>query len=477
MWPFRRKSGPVKGTKSASFLMGLGFTRGNLTNAGYRELADEGYAQNAVANACINRVANSVASINRKLYQKGKDGKLDEIKSHPLLDLLNRPNPTQSGDEFTRALVSYYLIAGNSYLFGNGIDPAKSKPKPPTEIQLLNPGQVKVEPGDTLFPKYFEYKPAPNKTTQYPVEQVNGRSAVLQLKTFNPINPWYGLSPMLAAAYGIDINNAGQKWNKRLLDNDCRPSGALMVKGADGKTTAELTDDQYNRLNEMIRDQYTGSDNAGKPLLLEGGLEWVQMSMNPKDIDWSKGKIASALDICMVYGVPPQLIGIPGSQTFANYEQAVLSFWTETVIPLYDWIYDAYNRWLVPLYGDDLVLGYDSDSIDALEPMRKQKFDRVQKAEFMTLDEKRRATGMDSFPHKLGQSLLLTGRGVLLGEDGSIVALGINQNVDSVNDPLTDTYEGPAKVPPDAPAKHRDWLIKQGYTPERADRLTKLVYG
>jgi HK97 family phage portal protein len=488
--PFSRRSkadNPVAAVKSASFLFGMGAGRGTLSNANYELLASEGYASNAVVNACINRIANSIASVNRKLYHKSKGGKLEEVAEHPLLDLLANPNPTQSGDEFMRALVAYYLISGNSYVLGNGIDPMKRQPKPPSELQLLIPGKVKVEKGDGLFPKFFEYKPTADQVIQYPVEQVSGRSALLHLKTFNPLNQWYGLSPMLAAAFGIDINNAGQKWNKKLLDNDCRPSGAMVVKGADGKPQ-ELTDDQYTRLKEMIAAHYSGAENAGRPMLLEGGLEWQQMSMNPKDMDWDKGKTASALDICMTYGVPPQILGIPGSQTYANYEQANLSFWTDTVIPLHDWAQDAFNRWLTPLYGEEFMLGYDKDSIEALEPRRKEKFARVQQAEFMTIDEKRHATGMDDFPHKLGEALLLSGRGVLLGADGSIVALGINQNVDPVNDPLTDTYQAPkpgspqltdqsGTPPPDAASKHRAWLVQEGYTPERAERLTMLVYG
>jgi hypothetical protein len=331
---------------------------------------------------------------------------------------------------------------------------------------------------------------------QYPVNQINGRSAVMQFKTFNPLNAWYGLPPMLAAAYGIDIHNGGNHWNKKLLDNDGRPSGALQVMGSDGKP-GMLTDDQYARIKEMVDEQYSGANNAGRPLLLEGGLEWKQMSVNPKDMDFLKAKDSSARDIGLVFGVPSQLLQIPGDSTFANFEQATLSFWSDTVIPLMCWFLEGFNRWLTPLYGDDLYLWYDEESIAALEPRRKEKFSRVQAAEWMTIDEKRRATGMDDFPHNLGKSLLLTGRGVLLGEDGSIVPLGGNENVDSIDDPLTDTYQGKPKVDPNAPAepgdpepeakpgdpeplaaaKHRAWLVKQGYTEERADRLTKLVYG
>ncbi len=480
MWPFSRKASlPVTGSKSASFLLGMGAYRGTLTKAEYDTLATEGYDGNAIAHACIGKIASAIASIEPKLYEKGGKGKLNEIDTHPLLDLITNPNPTQSGKEFMRHLVSYYLLSGNSYVLGNGINPDSRKP--PTELQLLNPGKMKVNPGDFFFPKSFEYKPDPMKpATIFPVEQVEGGSAVMQFKTFNPLNPWYGISPLMAAAFGVDIFNGGQKWNKRLLDNEARPSGALTMKAADGKP-ANLSDDQFFRLQEMIDSQFSGANNAGKPLLLEGGMEWQQLSMSNKDMDFLNAKHSAARDIGLVFGVPSQMLQIPGDSTFANFEQATLSFWTDTVIPLACQFLEGFNRWLTPLYGDKLYLWYDEESISALEPRRKEKFARVQAAEFLTIDEKRRAVGQDNFPHKLGESLLLSGRGVLLGADGSIVALAINANVDSANDPLTDGYEGPAKVPPNPaqppPAKHKAFLIAQGYTIERAERLTKLVYG
>jgi HK97 family phage portal protein len=386
-----RKSAPA--TKSASFFLGMpaGTFMGN--SATYQTLANEGYAANAIVNACVTRIANSIASVDLQVYKK-KGAKLVKQEAHPLLNLLENPNPAQSGDEFIRHFVSYYLVGGDSYVLGNGIDPNRMKSKPPTELQLLNPGKVQVKPGSGFFPAAYEYRPSPSSLMVYPVNPINGNSSVLQVKTFNPLNPWNGLPPMVAAAYGVDIFNSGQKWNKRLLDNDARPSGALKITGSDGKPM-NLSDEQHQRLKEQIDSQFSGSNNAGRPLLLEGGLEWQEMSMNAKDMDFLQGKYSSARDIGLVYGVPSQLLGIPGDSTFANYEQATLSFWTDTVIPLLVLILESFNRWLTPLYGDDLYLWFDEDSIAALEPRRKQKAERIQAAAYLTINEKRRAMGLD----------------------------------------------------------------------------------
>ena len=500
---FKRKAPPAKpgrvasfllsgASKATSFMITAGTTRSQMSPALFDQMAVEGYSTNAIVYRCINIIADSCAQIDIKLYKKDAKGKKTEVTDHPILDLLKQPNPAQGGDEFTRTCFTYYLIGGNNYIYGNGIDPMARAPKPPTELQILHPREMKVLPGATLFPQGFEYKPAPDKVFQYPVDQVSGRCAILHQRTVNPLNKWYGLSPMIAGAYGIDINNSGQRWNKRLLDNEARPSGALTVKSPDGKTSQTLDEDSYRRLQEQIEDQFMGADNAGRPLLLEGGLEWIPLSMNNKDMDFQKGKDSSANDIGLIYGVPPQLLGIPGSQKYSNYEQAKLAFWVDTVIPLFKWYLDGYNRWLLPLYGDEsLELGYDQDKLDALEPMRKDKSARVQLAEFMTIDEKRNAMGMDDFPHKLGQSLLLTGRGVLLGADGSIVALAINANNTPDQDPLLDgngavlpkpaapNVADPAQSVPN-PAKARkyfEFLKSQGVDEIRAKRLSRMLYG
>lgn len=394
MWPFRRKDTAPTSGKSGTFFFALGAGKAGLTGADYDRLAVEGYAQCVIAFACINRVAAAVASVDLHLYKRGRNGKLTKVENSELIRLMENPNPAQSGREFMRALSSYQQLSGNAYVFGNGIDPFKRNGKPPQELQLLNPGKVKVEPGPGLFPKQYDYRPNQTAVTVFPVDQVTGRSAILHLKSFNPLNNWYGMSALNAAALGVDIHNGGQQWNKRLIENGARPSGALVVQGADGKSTT-LSDDQYARLKEMIDDQFTGASNAGRPMLLEGGLDWKEMSLNPKDMEFLEGKHSAARDIALAFGVPPQLLGIPGDSTYANYSEAKLAFWTDTVLPQLGWTLDAFNRWLTPLYGENLFLWYDEDMVPALEPVRKAKGERINAASYMTINEKRRAMGLD----------------------------------------------------------------------------------
>lgn len=395
MWPFRRKaaaSAAPPELKSATYFVTLGAGKAGLNGAAYDRIAAEGYNECVIAFDCINRIASAVASVEWQLYRKTK-GKLVRVESHKLLDLIERPNPSQSGPEFRQWLVSYHRLAGNAYVLGNGLEGSVIRTSQPRELVLLNPGKVRIEPGKGFFPAFYEYKDASTRL-EYPVDQISGKSAVLHLKTFNPLNAWYGLPPLSAAALSADIHTGGQKWNKRLIENGARPSGALVVTGPDGKP-ATLAEDQYIRVKQMIDEQFSGPINAGRPMLLEGGLDWKEMSLNPKDMEFLEGKHSAARDIALAFGVPPMLLGIPGDNTYSNMQEAKTAFWTDTLIPLLCSILEGFNRWLTPLYGEDLYLWYDPEQIDALEPLRKAKFDRMKQADWLTDNEKRRATGQD----------------------------------------------------------------------------------
>jgi HK97 family phage portal protein len=389
MWPFRQKAEPFAiSRKSGSFLVGM---RGaTFTAWKYRAYAAEGYAANAVVHTCVSKIATAGASVDICVYRK-RGGKIKKLDKHPLIDLLARPNPMQSGRQFMNALLSYRGIGGEYFILGNGAERGQTK-----ELQLLDPDKIVVKPGQLMFPACFEYKPSVLQATRYAVDQITGKSAVLHGKTFNPLDAWRGLSPMAAAAYGVDIVNEGQRWNKKLIDNECRPPGALVVEEKDGQP-ATLGEEQYLRLKEQIDNQLSGAGNAGRPLLLEGGLKWQQMGMNPRDMDFKENIWAAARFVASVYGVPSQIAGIPGESTYSNYEQAELSFWANTVLPTLGAVLDDLNRWLTPQFGDDLYLWYDEEMIPALEPLRKAKGERINQAEYLTIDEKRNAMGYENY--------------------------------------------------------------------------------
>ena len=221
--------------------------------------------------------------------------------------------------------------------------------------------------------------------------EASGFLPVLHATLFHPLDDYYGLSPLEVAGAAIDVHNQGAAWTKGLLDNAARPSGALIYKGPDG--APGLSDEQFSRLRRELEDAYQGASNAGRPMVLEGGLDWKAMGYTPSDMDFSETRSVAAREIALAFGVPPMLLGIPGDNTYANYAEANLNFWRQTVLPLVARTASALTRWLAPRFGAGLRIGYDADAVDALADARRALWEKLDGASFLTVNEKRAAAG------------------------------------------------------------------------------------
>ncbi|MDX1974456.1 MAG: phage portal protein [Rickettsiales bacterium] len=355
----------------------------------YAQFSREAYIKNVIAHRAINLVASSAASVYFKLLSIGPRGGRKELLVHPVASMLQQPNPLQGMGDFFQALYQYRLISGNAFIQAVG-----PKDAAPTELHLLRPDRVAVIPGKGTLPAAYRYSVA-QQAIDFPVDRYTGRSRILHLKNFHPLSDWYGLSPVEAAAYSIDQHNQSGAWNQALMQNGARPSGALVVRGEGSQT---LSDDQYHRIKRQIDEEFSGPANAGRPLLLEGGLDWREMSLSPKDMDFIEAKHASARDIALAFGVPPQLLGIPGDNTYANLQEARLALWEQTVVPLLQATADALQSWLLPMFAANLELVPDLDAVTVLATRNQAMWDRLEKASFLTDDEKRAAVGYPPKP-------------------------------------------------------------------------------
>ncbi|WP_038541168.1 phage portal protein [endosymbiont of Acanthamoeba sp. UWC8] len=361
----------------------------------YRIFASEAYMKNVIAHRSITMIAQSAASVPFKLYLANEAGKVP-IEKHPILDLLNNPNPVMSGKELMESIYAYRLINGNAYLLAIGSERGGIE-----ELVSLRPDRVAVIAGHNFMPSGYRYTVG-SKSVDYNVDPITGYSSLLHIKNFHPLSDWYGLSSIESAAYSIDQHNQAGAWNQALLQNGARPSGAITVKNSEGNP-ANLSEEQFNRLKNMVDENFTGANNAGRPLILEGGLEWKEMSMSPKDMDFIESKHSSARDIALAFGMPPQLLGIPGDNTYSNLVEARLALWEQTIIPLIANICEHLSSWFGAVYGREYTVTYDTDSITALALRRESIWERVQNASFMTINEKRAAVGLA--PLKEGDKL------------------------------------------------------------------------
>ena len=367
----------------------------------YDDLATDGYSENAIVYRCINEISNNASRVKINLFRGDQ-----ELDNHPLLDLLYNPSPTMSQVEWFQALYSYLLISGNNYMLSVGGDNT-----PPTELYNLRPDRMKIRSGTRAMPVAYDYMLKGQIVESYDVDQSTGASKVKHIKLFNPLDDYYGMSPMQASSVDIDQHNLANKHNVNLLQNGARPSGAVIFNPKDETGgNVQLSDVQRNQLMNDVNQRFSGTGNAGKPMLLEGDFEWKEMGLSPKDMDFIQLKNMSAKDIALVYGVPSQLIGIPDSQTYSNFAEAKLALYNETIIPLLDRIQGDLNEWLVPMFNEQgLELRYDIDSIPAMAEQRKRVFESVSagvKEGILTRNEAREQLGYE--PIEGADSLLVS---------------------------------------------------------------------
>ncbi len=348
----------------------------------YASFAREGFMQNAIVYRSVRMIAEAAATVPLLLYEGS-----EEIESHPLLDVLARPSPDHTSTDFLEAWYGFLLVAGNAYVEAVGVDGRLR------ELYVLRPDRMKVVPGPSGWPEAFEYS-ANGTSVRFAEEPLAGVRPILHTRLFHPDNDHYGMSPIEAAASAIDIHNQASAWNKALLDNSARPSGALVYAANGGNLTGE----QFKRLRSELEEAFQGARNAGRPMLLEGGLDWKPLSLSPKDMDFIAAKHAAARDIALALGVPPMLLGIPGDNTYANYQEAQRAFWRQTVLPLVQRMTRTFSAWLAPAYGGAVELRPDLDQVEGLCAEREALWSRIGAATFLTDDEKRAAVGYGPLP-------------------------------------------------------------------------------
>ncbi|WP_420586775.1 phage portal protein [Ruegeria sp.] len=337
-------------------------------------LTRTGFSGNPVGFRSVKLIAEAAAALPLVLQDQAQ-----RYDAHPILSLMRRPNAAQGRAELMEALFGQLLLSGNAY-----VEAVQAEEGLPIELHVLRSDRMSVVPGADGWPKAYDYT-AGGKTHRFPAD------AICHIKSFHPQDDHYGFSPMQAAAMAIDVHNSASRWSKSLLDNAARPSGALVWKG-DGHGV--MAEDQFRRLSDEIEQNYRGARNAGRPMVLEGGLDWKPMGFSPSDMEFQKTKEAAAREIALAFGVPPMLLGIQGDATYSNYQEANRAFYRLTVLPLVTRVAAAVSEWLTGFTNEDLVLKPDLDQVPALSAERDAQWARVNGADFLTDAEKRALLGL-----------------------------------------------------------------------------------
>lgn len=371
--------GPLTAGRIAGKGMAYGVAGAGWTARDGVSLARAGFLGNPVGFRAVKLIAEAASALPLVLQDCER-----RYEAHPVLDLITRPNPAQGRGELFEALYAQLLLSGNAYL-----EAVTDEAGDVRELHVLRSDRMSVVPGADGWPVGYDYTVG-NKAHRFHVQ--GGVSPICHIRSFHPQDDHYGLSPLEAARRAVDVHNAASNWSKALLDNAARPSGAIVYRGADGQ--GALSPEQFERLQAEMEAHHQGARNAGRPMLLEGGLDWKPMGFSPSDMEFQKTKEAAAREIAIAFGIPPMLLGVPGEATYANYQEAHRAFYRLTVLPMAMRVTAAVAHWLSGFIPGAVELKPDLDQVPALAVEREQQWRRVGEASFLTDAEKRVLLGL-----------------------------------------------------------------------------------
>jgi len=269
----------------------------------------------SAVNACIRVLAETFASAPIMLYQKTKDGR-EPITDHPIYDILhNRPNEEMAPFNFSEAMMTNFCGSGNSVcekLFNKSGELVGLYPYPHAITQIRRNQET--------------------KRLEYIIRTGDEQKTLRRDQVFHVPNLSFdgvvGLSPITYAALAIKLGLSYERFGVEFYNNAAMPSGVFEHPGG-------LSDIAYDRLKKDLKDSYQGLRRTGVPMLLEEGMKWRQVTINPIDAQLLESKYFQIEDICRIYRVPQHLVNKLDRSTFSNIEHLSLEFIMYTMLPTY----------------------------------------------------------------------------------------------------------------------------------------------
>lgn len=276
----------------------------------------EGLQKSSWLYVAVTTKARAFASVPVIVERKKRGGKWEPDPTHPLQRLLDRPNPHMALQDLMERWEQHMELTGNALWH-------KVKPErgPTLELWPVSPDRIAPIPSRTDYLGGYEYRPTPQDRITLPVTEV------VHWQYQNPADPYWGLSPIRAAALTIDGDVEAVRWNRMILANGARPAGVVTLDGA-------MTDDQWVAARSQIQEQTSGAGNARQFLVFSGATSVTSFGFDASDMDWVNGRKMNREEIFSVIGVPAILAVQGEGSTYSNMDSAERGFWTRTLIPL-----------------------------------------------------------------------------------------------------------------------------------------------
>jgi HK97 family phage portal protein len=287
------------------------------------------------------------------------NGFFQDLPNHALVQLLEKPNPWMSHGQMWGTVVMDRALAGNSYLLKARVQNGPMKGAI-AELWRLRPDRVRIIPSKTNFIEGYEYGTGRDKVTYKPED-------IVHFKTRHPLDDYYGMPPLMAAAGRVAIDEDMQTFLRSFYESGGSGPGSILTM------KQSLSPEARKEIEDHIRTKFGNVGGPQEWLLLDNtessydrvGLERGLRDALPKELD-----AVSEARIAMVFGIPGSILGLLigyESSSYANKRQDWQVFWDLTMTPLLDSLDDTLNLQLTPDFGGIDEVLFDLSNIRALQ--------------------------------------------------------------------------------------------------------------
>lgn len=300
------------------------------------------YEKSLYVYACVSKIAEKVASTRFQAYQIiNSKGDIKELMVHPVLDLINKPNPFQTKTQFLETTIINLKLSGNAFWFKVRNGSGKV-----IELWNLRPDLITIINDPELYIKAYKLQKQDGKTELFKPEDI------IHFKYSSPLDEYFGMSPLRPAAVRVDIEEFANKYQRDFFVNNARPDAVLEFEG-------ELMDEQKDDIRDGWNSRHRGVGKNSKIGILEGGVKYHQVSLSQREMDYIESMKFTRDDILVAFKVPKPIVAITDDVNRANAETAMFIFLSETIKPELERITESLNEMLVyPDFGDRFFVDF-----------------------------------------------------------------------------------------------------------------------
>lgn len=368
---------------------------GGTTNSinDYKEKQSQLEANLGWVAAANEAIIQGILKVPIRLYIKKADGSREEVFDHDLLDLIKSPSAIHRYGQFADLHHTYVNLTGEGYILmldkaGQPFEPKRGAL--PSSLHVLPAHATEIKIGVNYYDSVVRFN-----NQEYPI------SAVIRDLLPNPLDPYRGRSIIAAAAKTIDTDEQMKDWNRRFFANNARPGMVFTTN-----TGETMSDAAFDRLNQQIKDQFSGADNAYKPLLLENGSVHPYM-LNQHDLDFLSSRKFSRDEILAMMRVSPSMLGMVENVNKANNDGALEIHHILNTIPRLTRFVELLNAVLVTPYDRRYEFDFESPVPEDKEAKLKEAIAGVNK--WMTIDEVRAMYDHDPLANGQGATIYVQG--------------------------------------------------------------------